>query len=200
MALDFSKGNVEDGVVDSPPSCSAERTPGCSPSPLRDCRLTSIRQRSRSSTHHNVCTPQRQFYCKASFDKDEAKEKDHVHCSVSVPVERKLVSSASQSYAAVRARHLDKERRLLRTQSLSNQRSLDYASRYLLSVGPTAYSSRRQSYPEPSLCLLVRQCREREHASSRISHPKAYSHRDKILRGIAKLKSKEMGIQEVKEP
>jgi hypothetical protein len=37
VALDFSKGNVEDGVVDSPPSRSVGRTPVCSPSPLRDC-------------------------------------------------------------------------------------------------------------------------------------------------------------------
>jgi hypothetical protein len=70
----------------------------------------------------------------------------------------------------------------------------------LLSMGPTAYSSRRQSYPEPSLCSLIRQCRERERASSRITRPKAYSRRDEILRGIAKLKSKEMGTKEVKKP
>jgi hypothetical protein len=100
-ALDFSKGNVEDGIVDSPPSRSAGRTPLCSPFPLRDCRSTPIRQRSRSPMHHNVCTPQRQLYCKASLDMDEAKEKDHVHYSVNIPVERGLVSPASQSQAAV---------------------------------------------------------------------------------------------------
>jgi hypothetical protein len=122
-ALDFSKRNVEDGVVDSPPSRSADRTPICSPSPLRDCRSTSIRQRSHSPVHHNVRTPQRQLYCKASLDMDEAKEKDHVHCSINIPVERGLVSPTSQSQAAVRPRRLDKEGRLLRTQSLSNQRS-----------------------------------------------------------------------------
>ena len=82
---------------------------------------------------------------------------------------------------------------------MSNQRSPGYSSRHLLSVGPTIYSSRRQSYPESSLYLLIWQCRECERASSGISHPKAYSHRDKILRGIAKLKSKEMGIEEVKK-
>ena len=40
--LDFSKGNVEDGVVDSPPSCSAGRTPIYLPFPLCDCQSTSI--------------------------------------------------------------------------------------------------------------------------------------------------------------
>jgi hypothetical protein len=152
---------VEDGVVDNPPSRSAGRTPVCSPSPLRDCRSTPIRQHSHSPTHHNIRTPQRQLYCKASLDKDEAKEKDHVHYSIKVPVERGLVSPALQSQAAVRPQRLDKEGRLLRTQSLSNQRSPGYSSRELLSVGPTAYSSRRQSYPEPSLCSLIRQCRVR---------------------------------------
>jgi hypothetical protein len=67
-------------------------------------------------------------------------------------------------------------------------------------VGSTAYSSRRQSCPEPSLCLLIWQCRKHEHASSRITRPKAYSHRDEILKGIAKLKSKEMGTKKVKKP
>jgi hypothetical protein len=100
----------------------------------------------------------------------------------------------------VRPRHLDKEGRLLRTESLSNQHSPRCSSRELLSVGPTAYSSRRQSYPEPSLCLLIRQCRERESKSSGITRPKAYSRRDEILRGIAKLKSKEMDTKEVKKP
>jgi hypothetical protein len=138
--LDFSKGNVEDGVVDSPPSRSVGR----------------MRQRSCSPMHHNVRTPQMQLYCKASLDKDEAKEKDHVHYSVKVPVERGLVSPALQSQAAVRPRCLDKEGRLLQTQSFSNQHSPGYSSRELLFVGPTAYSSRRQSYPEPSLCSLIR--------------------------------------------
>jgi hypothetical protein len=103
-ALDFSKGNVEDRVVDSPPSHRAGRTHVCSPSPLRDCRSTPIRQRSRSPTHHNVRTLQRQLYCKASLDMDEAKENDHVHYSVNIPVERGLVSLASQSQATVRPR------------------------------------------------------------------------------------------------
>jgi hypothetical protein len=130
----------------------------------------------------------------------EAKENDHVHHSVNIPIERGLVSPALQSQAAVRPRCLDEEGQLLRTQSLSNQRSLGYLSRELLSVGPTAYSSRRQSYPEPSLCSLIRQCKEHERASTGITRLKAYSHRDKILRGITKLKSKEMGTKEVKKP
>jgi hypothetical protein len=67
-------------------------------------------------------------------------------------------------------------------------------------VGQTAYSARRQSYPEPSLYSLIWQCRERERASSRITRPKAYSRRDEILRKMAKLKSVEMDIVEVKKP
>jgi hypothetical protein len=95
-ALDFSKGNVEDGVVDSPPSHTAGRTPICSPSPLRDCQLTPIRQRSRSPTHQYVHILQKQLYCKASLcDKEEAKEKDHVHYNVKVRGDPRLVSPAS---------------------------------------------------------------------------------------------------------
>jgi hypothetical protein len=142
-ALDFSKGNVEDRVVVSPPSRSAGRTLVCSPSLLHDYRSTPIRQRSRSPTHHNIRTPQRQLYGRASLDRDEAKEKDHVYYSIQIPVEHGLVSPASQSQAAVLPRCLDKEGRLLRTQSLSNQHSTGYSSRELLSVGLTAYPFRR---------------------------------------------------------
>jgi hypothetical protein len=35
--VDFAKGNVEDGVVNSPPSRGAGRSPVCSPFPLRGC-------------------------------------------------------------------------------------------------------------------------------------------------------------------
>jgi hypothetical protein len=45
-AIDYSKGNVEDGVVDSPPSRIRGRTPICSPSPLK--RASSSRGRSLS--------------------------------------------------------------------------------------------------------------------------------------------------------
>jgi hypothetical protein len=197
-ALDFSKENVEDGIVDSPPSRTTDRTSVCSPSPLRDCQLTPIRQCSRLPMHQNIRTPQRQLYCEASLcNKEEDKEKDPVNYSVKVPGESGLASPASQSQAAMRPRHLDKEGRLLRTQSLSSQPYPWYSSRELLLVGRTAYSDRRQSYPEPSLCSLIRQCRERECASSGITCPKAYSYRDEILRGMAKLKLGEIGTNAV---
>ena len=41
-ALDYSKGNVQDGVINSPPSRSAGRMLVYLPSPLRDYRSTSI--------------------------------------------------------------------------------------------------------------------------------------------------------------
>jgi hypothetical protein len=47
-AIDYSKGDVEDGVVDSPPSRGPVRTPICSPSPLK--RASSSRGRSFSPT------------------------------------------------------------------------------------------------------------------------------------------------------
>jgi hypothetical protein len=40
--VDFAKGNVEDKVVDSPPSCSASETPSYLPFPLWECQSTPI--------------------------------------------------------------------------------------------------------------------------------------------------------------
>ena len=47
-AIDYSKGNIEDGVVDSPPSREPSRTPICSSSPLK--RVSPSRGRSSSPT------------------------------------------------------------------------------------------------------------------------------------------------------
>ena len=41
--VDFAKGNVEDGVVNSRPSHGAGRSPVCSPYPLRGCNWTPTR-------------------------------------------------------------------------------------------------------------------------------------------------------------
>ena len=144
---------------------------------------------------------QRQLYCKASvYNIEEAKKKDHVHYSVKVPIEPGLVSRASQSQAAMRQQHLDKEDWLLQTQSLSNQPYSWYLSKKLLFVGQTAYSARHQSYPEPSLCSLIRQYRERKHTSFGISRLKTYFRRDEILRRMVKLKSEEISTIELKKP
>jgi hypothetical protein len=102
--VDFVKGNVDDGVIDSPPSRSIGRIPIYLPCPLR----------SRSPTHQNVRTPQRQLYCKASLrNTKEAKEKDLIHYSVEVLIEPAIVSPLSKSHAAVPLRHSGKEGRLL---------------------------------------------------------------------------------------
>ena len=47
-AIDYSKGNIDEGVVDSPPSRGPERTPLCSPSPLKP--VSSSQRRSLSPT------------------------------------------------------------------------------------------------------------------------------------------------------
>ena len=57
--VDFAKGNIEDGIVSSPPSCGVGRSPVYSPSPLRGCDWIPIGQRSCSLTEKTVCTPQR---------------------------------------------------------------------------------------------------------------------------------------------
>ena len=58
-AIDFSKGNVDDGANDSPPSRGPGRTPICSPSPLK--RVSSTRgspwspdRRAEGATHRKL--------------------------------------------------------------------------------------------------------------------------------------------------
>ena len=40
VIVDFTKGNVEDDVVNKLPSRGAGRSPVCSPSPLQECDWT----------------------------------------------------------------------------------------------------------------------------------------------------------------
>jgi hypothetical protein len=58
-AVDFAKGNVEDGVVNNPLSRGTGRSLVCSPSPLRGCGWTPTKQRSRALTERTERIPQR---------------------------------------------------------------------------------------------------------------------------------------------
>ena len=72
MAIDFSKSNVDNGVVDSPPSRGLRRSPIVSPSPLQGslCRLrpdcsTSPTPRSSNTPHQHLykhCTDKAPLY------------------------------------------------------------------------------------------------------------------------------------------
>jgi hypothetical protein len=70
----------------------------------------------------------------------------------------------------------------------------------LVSVGRNMHAIRHQSYPEPSLFSLSRRSRERKQVSAGTSWPMPYSRRDEIMRGMAKLKAREMGNVELKKP
>ena len=61
-ALDFSKGNVEDGVVNSPPSRGAVRTPLCSPSPLKRVQSSQREVGLSSPNSRNQITLNRELY------------------------------------------------------------------------------------------------------------------------------------------
>ena len=61
-AIDFSKSNVDDGVVDSPPSRGLRRSPIVSPSPLRGSLCRPRSDRSSSPTPRSSNTPHRQLY------------------------------------------------------------------------------------------------------------------------------------------
>jgi hypothetical protein len=192
--VDFIKGNVEDGVVNNPPSRGAGRSPICSPSPLQGCDWIPTGQRLCSLTERTVRTPQRQLYSKLPICSiEEAKETDPVHYDNEVRIQPATKLRESLSYGFGRHQLPEKRGRLLQTKSLTSQPSLQLSTRDCVSTGRNAYSVRYQSYPEPSLFTLIRQCRERERASAGVSCPKAYSHRDEILKGMAKLKSEKMG-------
>ena len=62
MAIDFSKSNVDDGVVDSPPSRGLRRSPIVSPSLLRGSLCRPRSNRSTSPTPRFSNTPHRQLY------------------------------------------------------------------------------------------------------------------------------------------
>ena len=62
--VDFAKGNIEDDVMNSPPSRGANRSPICSPFPLQGCDWTPIGQRSYSLTKKTIRILQRQLYSK----------------------------------------------------------------------------------------------------------------------------------------
>ena len=61
-AIDFSKSNVDDGVVDSPPSRGLRRSPIVSPSPLQGSLYRPCSDRSSSPTPRSSNTPHRQLY------------------------------------------------------------------------------------------------------------------------------------------
>jgi hypothetical protein len=112
-AVDFAKDNVEDGVVNNPPSRDVVRLPVCSPSPLRGYGSTPTRQRSCSPTKGTLRTPQRQLYCKAVLCGT-----DNVN---GVSVEPPSKSRASHSHVSRRRSHAEMGGRSVRTQSLSWQ-------------------------------------------------------------------------------
>ena len=61
-AIDFSKGNVEDGVIDSPPSRGPWWSPVVSASPLQGSPCAGGRDRSPSPDREPSRTPHRQLY------------------------------------------------------------------------------------------------------------------------------------------
>lgn len=60
--MDFTKENIDDGAVDSPPSRGPGRTPVCSPSPLKRICTSPSRRRSISPPPTTSRTPQRKLY------------------------------------------------------------------------------------------------------------------------------------------
>jgi hypothetical protein len=118
--VDFAKDNVEDGVVNSPPSRGAGRSPVYSPSPLRGCDWTPTGQCSCSLTKQIVRTPQRQLYSKPLVcSTEEAKETNPVHYDKEVWVQPATKLLESLSHGSGRHQLPEERGRLLWTQSLT---------------------------------------------------------------------------------
>ena len=62
MAIDFSKSNADDGVIDSPPSRGLRRSPIVSPSPLQGSLCRPHSNRSSLPTPRSSNTPHQQLY------------------------------------------------------------------------------------------------------------------------------------------
>ena len=161
--VDFAKGNLEDTVVNSPPSRGTFRLLVCSPSPLRGCDWTPTRQHSCSLTEKIVHTPQRQLYSKPPVcNIEEAKEIDPMHYNKEVWVQPATKLLKLLSHGSGQHQLPEEQGHLLWTQSLTRKPSLQLSTRGCVSSGQNAYSIHRQSYPKPSLFKLIWQSRERE--------------------------------------
>ena len=77
-AIDYSKSNVDDGVVDSPPNRGLKRSPIVSPSPLQGSLCRPHSDRSSSPTPRSSNTPHRQLYKQCA---------DEAPLDVAVPVQ-----------------------------------------------------------------------------------------------------------------
>ena len=87
--IDFSKSNVDDGIVDSPPSRGLRRSLIVSPSPLRGSQCRPRSDRSSSPTPRSSNTPHRQLYKQCADEAPvDAAVRVQVGCATAaVPVE-----------------------------------------------------------------------------------------------------------------
>jgi hypothetical protein len=137
----FVKGNVEDGVMNSPLSRGASRSPVCSLSPLWGCDWTPIGQCSCSLTEQTVHISQRQLYSKPPVcSTEEAKEIDLVHYDKEVWVQPTTKLLESLSHGSGRHQLPEEQGRLFWTQSLTRQPPLQLSTRDCVSSGRNACS------------------------------------------------------------
>ena len=94
-AIDFSKGSVDDGVVDSPPSRGPVRTPICSPSPLKQATSTAVRSRSHSPNPRSKSTPHRKLYRGSADEYAIPRLEDGVALLTRPPIHEDVPSAAS---------------------------------------------------------------------------------------------------------
>jgi hypothetical protein len=101
-AIAYTKGNVEDGVVDNLPIRTAGKNPIYSPSPLWGYQSTPYYQELRSPICKSKRTPQRQLYCKDSvLSTMDGDEKDPMRYTTDACVDPAIVLGPSQEHAAL---------------------------------------------------------------------------------------------------
>ena len=100
-AIDFTKGNVEDGVVDSPPSRGVGKTPLCSPSPLKRERTAEGDLRLGSSKPCNQGTAHRKLYALA-----EESVEDIIVADVNTCIQTPIILPATILEAGIAKGHV----------------------------------------------------------------------------------------------
>ena len=87
-AIDFSKSNVDDGVVDNPPCRGLRRSPIVSPSPLQGSLCRPCSDRSSSPISRSSNTPHRQLYKHCADEAPlDAAVLVQIGCATAVPVQ-----------------------------------------------------------------------------------------------------------------
>jgi hypothetical protein len=203
-AIDYSKGNVEDGVVDSPLSRGLVLAPIFSPSRLKQSQSTLIHSRSASPGPRTEGTPKRQLYrCRDLTLHSFPTQRELAIGNFTPSPNMALVPPASHSHGSIKRPCLPRNVEDRDTQSLSSQPTSLLSRCELPLRSGRVKGTMSCSYYELSLEKLKRQARDcavfpilrlqrKKSVSSCTYNTATHSRHKDILQGMAKLKAPEM--------